>query len=69
MGAAWSSAHEIGSVEIITCIQKRDTCQDLNGFSAPVHWTQSFPKNKKLKKKKKENEIEEWVEEWGTNRV
>uniref|UniRef100_A0A2N9HID8 Disease resistance N-terminal domain-containing protein n=1 Tax=Fagus sylvatica TaxID=28930 RepID=A0A2N9HID8_FAGSY len=32
-----------GPVEILTHLQKLDTCQDLNGSSAPVHWTQSFP--------------------------
>ena len=32
-----------GSVKIITRVQKLDTCQDLNGSNAPVHWTQSFP--------------------------
>jgi hypothetical protein len=32
-----------GPVKILTCVQKLDTCQDFNGSSAPVHWTQSFP--------------------------
>jgi hypothetical protein len=33
-------------VKIITRIQKLNTCQDLNGFSITVRWTQSFPKKK-----------------------
>jgi hypothetical protein len=28
-------------VEILTCVQKLNICQDLNGFSTPVHWTQT----------------------------
>ena len=29
-----------GPIEILTHVQKLDTCQNLNGSSAPVHWTQ-----------------------------
>ena len=33
----------IGLVEILTRVQKLNTCQDRNRSSALVHWTQSFP--------------------------
>jgi hypothetical protein len=43
-GNGLSPVHKsTGPVEILTHLQKLDTCQDLNGSSAPVHWTQSFP--------------------------
>ena len=29
-----------GPIEILTHVQKLDVCQNLNGSSAPVHWTQ-----------------------------
>ena len=48
----------IGPVKIITCVQKLDTCQDLNGSSAPVHWTQSFPHNENERTTKKKLGLE-----------
>ena len=37
------------SVEILTRVQFLYTCNDLNGSSAPVHWTQAAPFEKYVK--------------------
>jgi hypothetical protein len=48
-----------GPVEILTLIQFLYICQDLNGFNAPVHWTQAAPISKSRK-----NEYVQFIQKW-----